>query len=77
MLSFAADEFDDNEINEYIIPATDDNKKFLIDLTLEMVYEIDIDDEVSNIVNEKDEISTSDCLVMRYLSKRCKELSKK
>ena len=77
MLDFAADEFESNPVNDYIMPATDDNKKFMVDLSIEMSNEYEVQDEVDRITDEKDEILAFDCVMMRYLSRRCKALSEK
>ncbi len=75
MLDFASTEFADNSCNDYIIPATDENKKMMIDLANDMMG-IDAE-EVERIVDEKDEIVALDWMLMKYLSKRCKALSEK
>lgn len=76
MLDFASSEFSNNSCNDYIIPASDENKKFMIDLSNDMMG-MDAEEEVERIVDEKDEIIAMDWMVMKYLSKRCKILSEK
>lgn len=76
MLSFAASEFSNNGCNDYIMPATDENKKFMIDLANDMMGS-DAKEEIERIVEEKDEILAMDWMMMKYLSKRCKALSEK
>lgn len=77
MLDFAASEFSNNSCNDYIIPATDENKKFMIDLYNDMSDESDAKEEIDNLAEEKDEIYAFDWMVMKYLSNRCKALAGK
>lgn len=73
MLDFASSEFSNNSCNDYIIPATDENKKMMIDLSNDMMG-IDAEEEIERIIEEKDEILAMDWMLMKYLSKRCKAL---
>ena len=77
-LEWAGREASNNSCNDYVMPATEQNKEFMIEVISEMMGDSrDAREEIQTIEESKDEILACDWMVMKYLSKRCKNLSTK
>lgn len=77
LLEEASDDLSNNGCNDYSIPATEENKKIMLEM---FEWNGDIDerqDDVAEVLESKDEIDTYDWYIASYLASRCKNLSEK
>lgn len=77
LLEEASSDLSSNGCNDYSIPATEENKKIMLEM-----FEANGDinerqDDVAEVLEAKDEIDTYDWWLAGYFADRCKKLSEK